>query len=112
MKLKNYKSLELPYQFRYLNIDLKNRTAKEKHTTLNIIRISFDDKLKSDFYFKGNKISVKISDPDFQKRIDNGESFAKGDILEVELEIKQKFSHRRRALDRLLGELSGDGQEL
>ncbi len=59
--------------------------------TLNIIRISFDDKLKSDFYFKGNKISVKISDPNFQKRIDNGESFAKGDVLEVELEIKQKF---------------------
>jgi XTP/dITP diphosphohydrolase len=30
----------------------------------------------------------------------------------VSLEIKQKFSHRRRALDRLLVELSGDGQEL
>jgi hypothetical protein len=59
--------------------------------TLNIIIISFDDKLKSDFYFKGNKISVKINDPNFQKRIDNGEAFAKGDILEVDLEIKQKF---------------------
>lgn len=59
--------------------------------TLNIIRISFEDKLKSDFYFKGNKISVKIDDFEFYERIDKGESFAKGDILEVELEIKQIF---------------------
>ena len=59
--------------------------------TLNIIRISFEEKLKSDFYFKGNKITVKINDPEFQVRIDKGESFAKGDILEVELEIRQVF---------------------
>ncbi len=59
--------------------------------TLNIIRISFDPNLKSDFYYKGNKISVKINDPNFYKQIDKGESFAKGDILEVELEVKQIF---------------------
>jgi positive regulator of sigma E activity len=59
--------------------------------TLNIIRISFDPNLKSDFYYKGNKISVKINDPEFYKQIDTGESFAKGDILEVELEVKQVF---------------------
>ena len=57
----------------------------------NIGAISFDDKLKSDFYFKGNKISAKINDVDFYKRVDKGESFAKGDVLEVELEIKQVF---------------------
>lgn len=82
-------------EFEYLSIKSEEILEGEKNVviaaTLNIIRISFDEKLKSDFYFKGNKISVKINDPDFQKRIDNGESFAKGDILEVELEIKQKF---------------------
>lgn len=59
--------------------------------TLNILRISFDQKLKSDFYMRGVKISAKVEDPDFQNRIDKGEAFSKGDILEVELEIKQKF---------------------
>lgn len=59
--------------------------------TLHIIRISFDEKLNSDFYFKGNKISIKIKDPEFYQRVDKGESFAKGDILEVEMEIKQIF---------------------
>jgi hypothetical protein len=82
-------------EFEYLSVKTEETIDGEKNiiiaATLNIIRISFDDKLKSDFYFKGNKISIKINDPNFQKRIDNGESFAKGDILEVEMEIKQKF---------------------
>lgn len=41
------------------------------------------------FNFKGNKISAKINDIEFYKRVDKGESFAKGDVLEVELEVKQ-----------------------
>ena len=61
--------------------------------TLNIIRISFEEKYKSDFYYNGNKISVKIKDPDFYKRVDKGESFSKGDTLEVELEVKQVFDN-------------------
>lgn len=84
-------------EFEYLSSKSEKITPGERIITetaiLNIIRISFDDKLQSDFYYKGNKISVKISDPNFQVRIDNGESFAKGDILEVELEIKQKFDN-------------------
>lgn len=59
--------------------------------TLNILRISFEEKLKSDFYYRGHKISSKINDPEFYKRIDKGEKFSKGDMLEVELEIKQVF---------------------
>jgi hypothetical protein len=59
--------------------------------TLNIVRVSFEETLKWDFYFKGNKISAKIKDPTFYKLIDKGEPFAKGDILEVELQIIQKW---------------------
>lgn len=58
---------------------------------INIVRISFEEKLKSDFYYKGHKISSKINDPDFYKRIDKGGKFSKGDMLDVELEIKQVF---------------------
>lgn len=70
---------------------LDGEKVLEVAASLNIIRISFDNSLKSDFYFKGNKISVKIKDPDFQDRIDKGETFAKGDILEVNLEVKQVY---------------------
>lgn len=61
------------------------------NATINILRISFEEKLKSDFYYKGHKISSKINDPEFYKRINKGEKFSKGDMLDVELEIKQIF---------------------
>lgn len=82
-------------EFGYMSLKSDEILEGERITTiaatLNVIRISFEDKLKSDFYFKGNKISVKINDPDFYERIDKGEAFSKGDVLEVELEIKQVF---------------------
>lgn len=82
-------------EFEYISTKSEELLEGEKNiivaARLNIIRISFDDKLKSDFYLKGNKISAKINDVDFYKRVDKGESFAKGDVLEVELEIKQVF---------------------
>lgn len=56
---------------------------------LNILRLSFEGNLKWDFYYKGNKISAKILDKTFYELIDKGQSFAKGDILEVELQINQ-----------------------
>lgn len=59
--------------------------------TVNIVRLSFEENLKWDFYYRGIKITAKISDPDFYKLIDKGEAFAKGDILEIELQINQKF---------------------
>lgn len=82
-------------EFPYLSIKSEKIQEGEKIITtaavLNIIRISFDNKLNSDFYYKGNKISIKINNPEFQEKIDNGQPFSKGDILEVELEIKQAF---------------------
>ncbi len=59
--------------------------------TLNIVRLSFEDNLKWDFYYRGIKISAKIADPSFYEQIDKGEAFAKGDTLEVELQINQRF---------------------
>lgn len=59
--------------------------------TVNVVRVSFEENLKWDFYYRGIKISAKIADPSFYLLIDKGEAFAKGDILEVELQINQKF---------------------
>lgn len=81
--------------FEYLSLKSEKLNKDEKiliqSASLNIVKLSFDNKLKWEFYFKGNKITAKVEDPNFQKRIDNGESFSKGDMLEVEFEIKQKF---------------------
>jgi len=81
--------------FEYLSLKSEKLNKDEKiliqSASLNIVKLSFDNKLKWEFYFKGNKITAKVDDPNFQKRIDNGESFSKGDMLEVEFEIKQKF---------------------
>ncbi|MBK9247780.1 MAG: hypothetical protein IPM69_06595 [Ignavibacteria bacterium] len=59
--------------------------------SLNIVRLSFEENLKWDLYYRGIKISARIIDPSFYLRIDNGEAFSKGDVLEVELQINQYF---------------------
>ena len=59
--------------------------------TLRIIRLSFEGNLKSDFYYEGFKISAKIIHKKFIQRIDEGEKFAKGDHLLVDLEIVKRF---------------------
>lgn len=69
----------------------KDERQSKQAAILNIVRLSFEDNLKWDFYYKGNKISAKIADPNFYELIDKGEAFAKGDTLEVELQINQKF---------------------
>ncbi len=92
---------ENPY-IRVERLDFKDLSLKseqiddnKKHiielTRLNIVRLSFEENLKWDFYYRGNKISAKIMDPNFYKLIDKGEAFAKGDTLEVELQINQLF---------------------
>ncbi|MDR0763060.1 MAG: hypothetical protein LBF01_01000, partial [Bacteroidales bacterium] len=82
-------------EFEYLSIKSEEIEADEKivkiAATLNIVRVSFDTKLAWEFYYKGIKISAKVNDTDFQNRIDDGEAFSKGDVLQVELEIRQKF---------------------
>ena len=80
-------------EFEFLSIKSEEISDKERilteAATLYIVRLSFEENLKWDFYFRGNKISAKIKDPDFYQLIDKGESFAKGDVLEVELQTTQ-----------------------
>jgi hypothetical protein len=69
----------------------ENERVITEAATLNIVRLSFEDFLKWEFYYRGNRITAKIKDPDFQKIVDRGEPFAKGDTLEVELQVAQRW---------------------
>lgn len=108
-------------EFEYISVKSEEVLEGEKNivvsASLNIIRPSFDEKLKSDFYYKGNKISVKIKDKNFQKKIDSGKQFAKGDTLEVEMEIKQvfissvnTFVNKSYKINRIVNHISRDEQ--
>lgn len=52
---------------------------------------------KWEFVYQGNRIAANITDADFYKSIDEGESFAKGDQLRVDLEITQAYDESLRA---------------
>jgi len=83
-------------EFKYLSTSSKiiykeERLIRDIDARLHVVRVSFDKNLKWEFFYNGNKITAKLDDPSFQTRIDGGESFAKGDVLIVVLEIKQKF---------------------
>lgn len=81
--------------FRQMSILHEEGDSETKVTTevalLSIIKISFEPNLKWEFYHRGIKISAKIKDSTFMELVDKGRSFAKGDKLEVELKINQKF---------------------
>lgn len=61
------------------------------NANLNISSLDWEFKKKWDFYYLGNKISAKVTDSTFGERIDKGERFGKGDTLNAEMEITQKF---------------------
>ncbi|WP_457065108.1 hypothetical protein [Hymenobacter sp. UYAg731] len=58
---------------------------------LNINKLSFEDKTGWSFYYKGIKISAKVNDSDFLAKVKNGERFANGDVLIVELQTLKIF---------------------
>ncbi len=59
---------------------------------LHIIRQSFEKDKKNDFLYRGFQITASISHEDFWIGVDNGEAFAKGDVLLSELQIEQVFN--------------------
>lgn len=56
-----------------------------------IIRPSFDKDLKWDFVFDGQKLSAKMEDEAMINIIDQGEEFAKGDFMRVDLEVTKFY---------------------
>lgn len=76
-----------------------NSEAKEpikdilENRKILIIRPSFDKDLKWDFVFDGQKISAKMNDEAMIKVIDNGEQFAKGDYMLVDIEVTKFYDN-------------------
>ncbi len=66
----------------------QTKSIKQK-VGLYIVKPSFERNLKWDVVFAGNRIPVSMEDEGFLNRIDRGERFGKGDVLEVELQIDQ-----------------------
>ncbi len=60
-----------------------------QRASLYIIKPSFERTLKWDVVYAGDKLAMAMKDESFLNRIDKGERFGKGDILEVELQIDQ-----------------------
>ncbi len=58
---------------------------------LHLHKVMLERGRKWEFYYAGNRISAEIIDDNFFNQIDAGESFAKGDILKVELQINKIF---------------------
>lgn len=70
--------------------DENTKKIIKEGANLTINKIVFEGAgRKWDFVYQGNNISANITDADFFKQIDNGESFAKGDQLQADLEITQ-----------------------
>jgi len=57
---------------------------------LSIVKVSFDRKLRWELIFAGNRIGAYIVDEEFWAAVDRrDETFAKGDLLDVDLQIDQ-----------------------
>ena len=67
------------------------RIITDETAILNIISLSFNKGDNWKFIYRGDKITTKLSDDGLQEAIDNGAAFAKGDALEVILQITQKW---------------------
>lgn len=73
------------------NFEKLSQTDPAKKETLSIFKVVFDKGYKWQFYREGRKISATIADDAFMERVNKGERFAKGDTLEVELEVSKVF---------------------
>lgn len=64
---------------------------------LSIIKVAFTKDYKWAFNYDGHKIHALVVDDLFHKSVDEGKKFSKGDVLEVELEIKKQLDLSVRA---------------
>lgn len=65
-----------------------------ENAELKIVKLVWQPKRKWEFIYNGVKISAYIDDADFYKRIEEGESFAKDDIIVCDMQITMLFEER------------------
>lgn len=68
-----------------------------RNVKLSIIKVAFTKDYKWAFNYDGHKIHALVVDDNFHKSVDEGKKFSKGDVLEVELEIKKQLDLSVRA---------------
>lgn len=76
--------------------EITEKTIIDHRAILHIISVSFDSSYNWRFYYKNEKVTIKINDITIQRRIDEGEDFSKGDSLIVELEIHQVYNEIKK----------------
>jgi len=74
------------------SFDKKKKTELMSNATLVVSTVVFDQQRKWQFYLEnGRKITAGINDENFIDKINNGESFSKGDVLIANLEIEKVY---------------------
>lgn len=71
--------------------DFAPEVSVKSDVQIQILRPSFSADLKWDFIFEGQKLSAKMKDEALLKIIDEGEQFAKGDCMLVDLEVTKFY---------------------
>lgn len=69
------------------------------HAILTIISMSFESGFLWQFMYNGFKIAIRVKEGPLMRIISEGERFGKGDALEVELEIVQRYNPSYRAYE-------------
>lgn len=79
----------------YNDFDLEednNELSEDVDAVLNIVSLSFSASKPWTFIYNGFPIRCTLRDETFQKHIDSGASFAKGDSLKVRLRVFKRFN--------------------
>ena len=71
-------------------------SEKDTETVNTKLTIAFETRglFKWKFVFRGNKIDAHIEDRGFIEKVESGERFAQGDVLDVELKIYKEFNKK------------------
>lgn len=73
--------------------DKQNKQVIKENQSLYMFKLVWESSNKWGFVWNGQKIQAQIKDDSFFKRIDDGEKFAKGDMLIADIKIYQIFDH-------------------
>lgn len=91
VKEKDFSYFTFPSPQPCLEVVHAKENKKSVPATLRIHKVVFDTTSKWGFIYNGNKISARISDEEFQEKVQTEGRFGKGDILEVLMDIHQEF---------------------
>jgi hypothetical protein len=69
----------------------REETTLRERIELTVYKVVFDAGPKWKFIYRGFRVWATIKDADFLAQVTDGEAFAHGDVLDVDLEIAREF---------------------